>query len=400
MIGVVGLHQTAGVVLRRDYICEEDADAIKLLRAKGAVIIGTTNVPEACMWWETHNHIYGRTNNPYDTRRMVGGSSGGEGALQGAAGSVFGIGSDIGGSIRMPAYFNGIFGHKPSRNIVSNSGQHPIPKTEYINSFLGVGPMVRHAVDLKPILEIISGENSHKLNLNQPVDVAKCKVFYQINSKAPLTDPVDKDIVKAMHKVLEYLQEKHSIRSEEKEIPLLRKSLAIWFANMKSNETFGSLIMKDNTVFGTLKEIVKNIFGCSGNTLIALFTALFDFGGVQYESDRYKHYQKLRDELENTFTKMLGDDGVFLYPTHPTPALYHNEPVLRSMNFAYTAIINCLGFPATTVPLGLSRDGLPIGIQVIANHNNDRLCLAFAEELEKGFGGWIEPHTSTKERKD
>lgn len=85
-----------------------------------------TNVPELCMWWETSNFIYGRTKNPYHNGRIVGGSSGGEACAIASAGSVFGIGSDIGGSIRMPAFCCGIFGHKPSRGIVPNSGQLPV----------------------------------------------------------------------------------------------------------------------------------------------------------------------------------------------------------------------------------------------------------------------------------
>ncbi|CAH4030026.1 fatty-acid amide hydrolase 2-B-like [Pieris brassicae] len=394
-IGVKGLHQTSGIVSRQNYIAEEDADVIRLLRSKGAIIIGLTNVPEVCMWWETHNHIFGRTSNPYDTTRIVGGSSGGEGALQAAAGSIFGIGSDIGGSIRMPSFFNGIFGHKPSRNIVSNSGQYPMPNSEFLNTFLGVGPMTRHAVDLKPILEIMAADNANKLKLNEPVSVEKLKVYYQINNNAPLSDPVDPDIETAMLKVVEYLNVKHKIVAEEKKISILRKSMNIWFSNLKTTKHFGSYIMKDYGYFSIIKEIFKNIIGCSENTLIALFTALIDWGGVKFDSDEYKSYLKLRDELEKMFKDMLGDDGVFLFPTHPTPALYHNEPILRAMNFSYTAIINCLGFPATNIPLGLSREGLPIGIQVIANHNNDRLCLAFAEELDKAFGGWIEPQNSS-----
>lgn len=87
--------------------------------------------------WESANTVHGRTNNPYNTNHIVGGSSGGEGCNQGAAGSAFGIGSDIGGSIRMPAFFNGVFGHKPSKNIVSSKGQYPIPVTQEQNSFLG-----------------------------------------------------------------------------------------------------------------------------------------------------------------------------------------------------------------------------------------------------------------------
>ncbi len=85
------------------------------MRNAGAIHLAITNVSEVCMWWEASNTIYGRSRNPYDGRRITGGSSGGEGALIGAAGSVIGIGSDIGGSIRMPSFFNGIFGHKPTK---------------------------------------------------------------------------------------------------------------------------------------------------------------------------------------------------------------------------------------------------------------------------------------------
>ncbi|CAH0694602.1 unnamed protein product [Spodoptera exigua] len=393
-IAVKGLHQTAGVVLRKDVIADKDCDVIMLLRQNGAIILGLTNVPELCMWWETHNHIHGRTNNAYNTTRMVGGSSGGEGCCQSAAGSVFGIGSDIGGSIRMPAYFNGIFGHKPTRNTVSNEGQYPVPESDLLNSFLGIGPMTRHAVDLKPIMKIIAGHNAKKLNLDEPVDIKKLRYFYQFSTGGPLVDAVDPEIIAAMKKVTEFFKKQYQIEAQEKKIPLLRKSMAIWFANMKSTKRFGEFIMPNDSIGRILFEMVKNAFGLSGNTFIGLFTALFDYGGAEVGSERYKHYLKLRDELEMIFVNLLGDDGVFFFPTHPTTAPLHNEPLVRPFNFCYTAIINCLGLPSTTVPLGLSREGLPIGIQVIANHNQDRLCFAVAEELNQAFGGWVEPQKS------
>ncbi|CAG9788728.1 unnamed protein product [Diatraea saccharalis] len=393
-IAVKGLHHTAGVMLRKDVVADQDADVIRLLQEKGAIIIGLTNVPELCMWWESHNHIHGRSNNPYNTTRIVGGSSGGEGAIQAAAGSIFGVGSDIGGSIRMPAFFNGIFGHKPSKFMVSNKGQYPIQDSELLNSFLGIGPMTRHAVDLKPLLSIMAGENSPKLKLDQPVDITKLKIYYQLSNDAPLTDPVDPDIKMAMRRVVEYLKLQYSIKTEEIKIQLLQKSMPIWMATMKEKTRFQSLIMKKTGVGAVLTELVKNAIGCSDNTLIGLLTAISDRTGAQFGSEKYKYYLKVRDHLEKIFTDMLGENGVFLYPTHPTPAPYHNEPLLKAFNFSYTAIINCLGLPVTTVPLGLGREGLPIGIQVVSNHNNDRLCFAVAEELDRTFGGWVEPQKS------
>lgn len=251
--------------------------------------------------------------------------------------------------------------------------------------------MTRFAADLKPILKIISGENCAKLNLDKPINLKNLKIFYQINNGAPLTDKVDKDIVTALEKVVEFFNKKHNIVAEEKKIEWLQRSIPIWMETMKGKCPFGKYIIEDYSIFAVFKEIFKNIVGLSGNTLIALFTSLVDRDVLNPECKRYQYYLKVRQELEDIFKNMLGEDGIFLYPTHPTPAPYHNQPLVKPMNFIYTAIINSLGLPATTVPLGLSRDGLPIGIQVIANHNNDRLCLAVAEELEKAFGGWIEP---------
>ncbi|KIH48899.1 hypothetical protein ANCDUO_21028, partial [Ancylostoma duodenale] len=116
------------------------------MEAAGAILIAITNVPEACYWLESSNGIYGLTKNPYDSRRIVGGSSGGEGALISAAGSVIGIGSDIGGSIRIPSFMNGIFGLKPTPGVVPLDGHVPMPKG-FQTEMLRVGPMCRYVED-------------------------------------------------------------------------------------------------------------------------------------------------------------------------------------------------------------------------------------------------------------
>ena len=110
-------------------------------------------------------------------------------------------------------------------------------------------------------------------------------------------------------------------------------------------------------------------------------------------NERVVRYMRRKcDELRQDITELLGDDGVLLYPTHPVPAPYHNQPLTFVNNFAYTGIFNVLGFPVTAVPLGLVREGVPVGLQVVGSHLNDHLTLAVAQELENAFGGWVPPY--------
>jgi fatty acid amide hydrolase 2 len=122
---LTGMPNTGGLPSRVGHPATRDATAVARLRAAGAIPLGVTNISELCLWMEASNPNYGRTNCAYDPGRTSGGSSGGEGALIGSAASPFGVGSDIGGSIRMPAFFNGVFGHKPSGGLVPNTGQFP-----------------------------------------------------------------------------------------------------------------------------------------------------------------------------------------------------------------------------------------------------------------------------------
>lgn len=393
-IRVKDLLHTAGIWKRRAIRGEKDARAMELMRKAGAIPFALTNVSECCMWWESVNTIHGRSRNPYDTNRIVGGSSGGEGAIQAAAASAFGLGSDIGGSIRMPAFFNGIFGHKPSRNIVSNDGQYPEAVSDEQDMFLGIGPMCRYATDLKPMLKIITDEKAKMLRLDDPVDLKQVKFFYQLNDGGgSLVSPVDIDIRDAMEKAMAHFRT--TVKADVRKVYLdkMRKSAPIWFGNMKHKEEIAFEQQLDNLEgrINPYTELLKWFIGQSNHTFVGIMTALTERGGVQYDTDLYHAMVRQRDELLTEFKAMLGDNGVFIYPTHPTVAPYHNEPIVRALNFSYTGIINVLGLPSTAVPLGLGREGLPIGVQVVGNVNQDRLCLAVACELERAFGGWVAP---------
>ncbi|KAK0179938.1 hypothetical protein PV327_005634 [Microctonus hyperodae] len=209
--------------------------------------------------------------------------------------------------------------------------------------------------------------------------------------------PVSPDIKQAMNKVISYLTWGHKIKVEKVKIKKLKKSLALWFANMASpkDKDFAYELANRNGRINVWWEFIKWITFTSHYTLIGLITATFEIFGIQYDSEiRTKLVQESRD-LYQEFRDMLGEDGVFLYPTHPTPAPLHHEPLIKPLNFSYTAIINCLGLPATACPLGFSN-GLPIGVQVVAGLYQDHLTLAVAEELERNFGGWQPPELNNQ----
>ncbi|KAG5260740.1 hypothetical protein AALO_G00295940 [Alosa alosa] len=198
---VQGMPNSAGLVSRAKLLASVDAPVVSYLKRAGAIPLGVTNTPELCMWSESHNRLYGLTRNPYSLDRTAGGSSGGEGSLLGGGASVFGVGSDIGGSIRMPCYFNGIFGHKGTPHVVSNEGQLP-PCSGQQEDLQCTGPMCRYAEDLLPILKIMAGPNTHKLSLSEPVDLKKLRFFsVPHDGGSPYTSPVDKQLIQAQRQV-------------------------------------------------------------------------------------------------------------------------------------------------------------------------------------------------------
>ena len=182
-IALRGMPNCAGLVALRDRRAETTAPAAQRLIDAGFIPLGVTNTSELTLWIESDNRVYGRTRNAYDPHRTAGGSSGGEGAAVGSGGSPVGLGSDIGGSIRLPAFFNGVFGHKPSPGCVPNTGQYPTTAGEAA-FMLTLGPLARHAEDLMPVTRIVSGpdgedERCVERELGDPgaVDLARVRVL-------------------------------------------------------------------------------------------------------------------------------------------------------------------------------------------------------------------------------
>lgn len=387
-----GMPNASGLISRKGSVAEEDAEVVKRLKQAGAIPFIITNVSELCMWYESANRLYGRTKNPYNTGRIVGGSSGGEGCVIAAGASVMGIGSDIGGSIRMPSFFNGIFGHRPSRGLVPNDGQFPIADGKDAE-LLSTGPMCRYSEDLLPLLKVYAGPKSAEANLDKPVDIQKLKFFYmEDDGGSILVSNVDPELKAAQNKVVEYLRSTKGLTVEKVEIHRLKYSLEIWSAKMLTGggTSFCEYMADKKGKINAYKEFVRWLFGRSNHTLPAIALGMAESINTMSAKDTQTFLQ-MCDKLDEQFQSILGSDGVFLYPSHPKIAPYHNEPIFYPFNFAYTGIFNALGYPVTQVPLGLSKEGLPLGLQVVGTMKNDRLTIAVAMELEKAFKGWVEP---------
>ncbi|XP_058058096.1 fatty-acid amide hydrolase 2-B-like [Anopheles bellator] len=386
---VQGLSLAGGVVRRQNITAADDGEAVHLLREAGAIPLLVSNTPEYCMGFEAYNNVTGWTLNPYDPRRSAAGSSGGEGALLGAGASVCGVGSDLAGSIRIPALFCGVFGHKPSAGLVSIKGHMPVCGDSHFDQYLVLGPMCRYAKDLPLLLEVMSGPNASKLRLSEPVDVEKLKIYYpqklDLNVNAV---PIAPEIRESLRSAVKYFQNK-GIYSETINFQHFCDSMQLASTELQTLEDMPSVFSSAKP--NLLWELVKVMTRQSEHTFAAIFMyCITATKGAVNEAQR-KKYLRMSAELKKDMTDKLGTDGVFLMPSFPKPALLHHESFGHVTGFMYTMIINALGLPATQVPLGFNRDGLPVGIQVVAGPNQDRLCMRVAQELEKAFGGWQPP---------
>lgn len=389
-----GMPNASGMVSRKGLVSKEDATAVARLRNAGAIPLGVTNTSELCMWMETNNRVYGRTNNPYNPRHIVGGSSGGEGAIVASGGSPFGLGSDIGGSIRMPAFFNGVFGHKPTGGLVPGTGQYPMAENEALR-YLTTGPIARKAEDLMPILKVIAGPDGKdkgcvEMEISDPstVRIDELKV---LNVEENGFIRVSEDLKEAQNKVANYLSSKGALLKEAKVLKL-KRSLDIWSSMINSaTETTFAVLLGDGKALNPWLELFKWVFRVSPHTLPAIVLVILE-KLTRGMPERIKKFVEMGKELKKELIELIGEKGIMLYPSYASPAPVHYKPMLTPFNWVYTAILNVMEFPVTQVPLGLNKNGLPLGVQVASIPGNDHITIAVAMELEKAFGGWVLPN--------
>ena len=386
-----GMPHTGGILWMKDNIAPSDATVVARLKAAGAIIMGVTNIPEGGLWMETYNRIYGRTRNPWNPAKTSGGSSGGEGALVSSGASPFGIGSDVGGSIRIPAAFCGTVGHKPTGGLVPNTGHFPAHNSHGVGTYLCTGPLTRTVDDAWLILNILAGPDGldphcREMQLGDPneVDMSKVVVFPMETTGRVF---VWKGVREQIHAAAAALEAQGAtIRTPD--FPLMKHAMDIWAAMLAdiSDESYCEILAEEGRI-NPWWEILKLWTGFGRYTWAALIIAGVD-RFIDLMPSRKKRLVQLGQELQQSLEATLGETGVLLFPPYSRPAPGHSRPWLTPFDPQVTAIFNVMESPVTQVPTGFDPSGLPYGVQVVGARGMDHLTIRCAREIERALGGW------------
>jgi fatty acid amide hydrolase 2 len=391
-IAMAGMPNCSGLVSRNALLSNENAPTVQRMIDAGAIPLGVTNTPELCLWIETENRQYGRTNNAYSANRTAGGSSGGEGAVVGSGGSPLGLGADFAGSIRIPAFFNGIFGLKPSPGVVPSTGQFPTTETEVAAKMLTIGPLVRRAEDLIPMLRVIAGPDGidphmREVTIGDPADVSIADTKILLSEDTSFV-PVSRELRAARLRAAEAL-ERAGATVETISLKSMKRALELYLAVVKleTGVSVADLIVAQGSVKVGVRGALKRK-GPHTRALRLLLMSEWMTGKMPQGSLRKA--AAAREAFEAEMKAAIGD-GVLLHPTHPRVAPRHGRTVGRPWVLTTTAVFNLAAVPVAQIPLGLNARGLPLGVQAAAGVDRDHVAVAVALELERAFGGWVPP---------
>jgi amidase len=403
-INVAGLGTTCGVPDWKGYVSPHDAPATLRARAAGAVLLGKTNVPPMLADWQSANPIFGRTNNPWDVTRTPGGSSGGSAAALASGLTALEVGSDIGGSIRVPAVFCGVYGHRPSETLLPRSGQFPLPPMPNAAAVMGVqGPLARSAEDLELALSVLAGPDVGE-DVAWRVELPRARrdrlADFRVAVLPPIPwHPVDEQIWAAQQDLVARLGRLGCV---------VREAQPEGLGDHREYHGFYRTLLA--AVTGARLDAEgrrQRVAWCraAGDDL-----SLAQARGLEGSAADYILWHGRREQHRAAWRAFFRDWDVLLSPAINVLAYPHIErawpvdnsdftltftvsgkPVPYLHGLCYPALSTVPGHPATAFPVGLSREGLPIGLQAIGPYLEDLTPIRFAALLAREIGGFRKP---------
>jgi amidase len=399
---ISGLPTTWGNLAARDFIPQEDALAVARLRNAGVVILGKTNVPLNLADWQSYNDIHGATNNPWDRTRTPGGSSGGSSAALAAGFGPLSLGSDIGGSLRVPAHFCGICAHKPTHGIVPSRGHVPpgLPALPGGVDLAVIGPMARSVDDLELALDLIAGPDEtaegrgYRLSLpsSRADKLAKFRVLFI--GEHPLL-PTSSEVGASLERLAKQLTAAGvDVKRETPLLPDLTASARLYVRLL--NAVLSARLPDDR--FQETQAAIEKI-PADDQSLVAELAR-----GAAMSHRDWLRADFARQRLKQQWRALFREFDVVICPPAATPAFPHDPSTpqearttaIDGKEFPYLHVLvwaelaTTCGLPATVVPIGVA-DGLPIGVQIIGPEFEDRTPLAFGRAIEREFGGFAPP---------
>jgi amidase len=400
---VAGLPTTWGNPAQKDFVPAEDALSITRIKQAGGVLLGKTNVPLGLGDWQSYNDIYGVTNNPYDLGRTPGGSSGGSSAALAAGYGALSMGSDIGGSLRVPAFHCGIYAHKPTFALVASRGHTPppLPPLPFDRDLSVIGPMARSAADLTLLLDVVAGP-----------DPLEPGIAYRLALPAPrhreLRDfrvlLIDTDPVMPTAKSVRNAIDQLAANLGKAGVTVTRKSpLLPDFA--VSSRLYMRMLMSFLAASFTPEAYAGAVAAAGQLAPDDLSLGAERLRGIALSHRDWLMADGGRTRLRAQWRELFKNFDVVICPVMPTPAYPHDhseDQETRRINIdgkdyvypdqlSWPGIATLPGLPSTAIPIGQSPEGLPVGVQIVGPWLEDRTPLKLAELIEREFGGFVPP---------
>jgi len=399
---VAGLATTWGFTAQKNFIAAQDALAVARVKTAGAVLLGKTNVPVGLADWQSYNDIYGVTGNPFDPARTPGCSSGGSSAALAAGYGPLSLGSDIGGSLRSPAHFCGVYAHKPTYALVPSRGHTPppYPPLPFDRDLTVIGPMARSAGDLADVLEVIAGPDELEAGRGYRLALPEARHKGMKGFRVLVLDthpmmPVASSIRGALDKLAGQLSKAGArVHRKSDRLPDLASAARLYMRLLMSflAAAFPAPAYEASKARASKLD--------PGDTSLAAER----LRGIALSHRDWVLADGQRAGLRAQWRAFFGEFDALVCPIMPTPAYVQDHSpdqterriAVDGKDYPYQdqlfwpGVATCPGLPATSIPLGLA-DGLPIGAQIVGPWLEDRTTLKLAELIERDFGGFVAP---------